>query len=158
MNHHPMTVTTPSDREIVLTRVFDAPRPVVFQMMTDPHLIPQWWGPHGYTTIVDKAEMKVGGAWRYIQRMPNGEETAFRGVYREITPPERLVFTFEWEGLPGHVLIETVVFEEVEGGKTRVTDTSLFHTTEERDGMLHSGMEAGARASWDRFADLLVTA
>jgi uncharacterized protein YndB with AHSA1/START domain len=152
-----MQVTTPSAREIVLTRVFDAPRALVFQMMTDPALIPHWWGPSDFTTIVEKMEVKPGGLWRYIQRGPDGYESAFRGVYREVTPPERLVYTFEWEGMPGHVLVETVVFEEV-GDKTRVTDTSLFHTTEERDGMLQSGMETGARETWDRLAALLVKA
>lgn len=151
---NPMTVTTPSDREIVITRVFDAPREQVFKAFTDPELLAQWWGPRGYTTIVDKMEVKPGGAWRYIVRGSNGEEDAFRGVFREVTPPERLVFTFEWEGMPGHVLVETVALEERDG-KTTVTDTSLFHTTEERDGMLQSGMESGARESWDKFADLL---
>lgn len=154
IDSNPMRLTTPSDREIVLTRVFKAPRAKVFATMTDPALIPQWWGPRGYITIVDKMDVKPGGTWRYIHRMPDGQETAFRGVYREITPPERLVFTFEWEGMPGHVLVETVTFEEVEGG-TKVTDTSLFHTTEERDGMLNSGMEGGARETWDRLEELL---
>jgi uncharacterized protein YndB with AHSA1/START domain len=151
------TLTTPSEREIVITRVFDAPRELVFKTMTDPKLIPQWWGLRGYTTIVDKMELKPGGAWRYVQRGPDGSEYAFRGVYREITPPERLVYTFEWEGMPGHVLVETVTFEDL-NGKTKVTDTSLFHTTEERDGMLQSGMEAGARQTWDRLAELLAKA
>ncbi len=151
---NPMTLTTPSDREIVLTRVFDAPREQVFKAFVDPTLVAQWWGPRGFTTIVDKLEAKPGGAWRYIVRGSNGEEDAFRGVFREVTPPERLVFTFEWEGLPGHVLVETVTLEERDG-KTTVTDTSLFHTPEERDGMLQSGMEGGASESWDKLAELL---
>lgn len=156
-SHNSMTLTTPTDREIVLTRIFDAPRELVFKLMHDPEFIPQWWGPRGYTTLIDKLEFKPGGQWRFIQRGPNGEETAFRGVYREITPPARVVFTFEWEGMPGHVLVETVTLEEVDG-KTLVTDTSLFHTPAERDGMLQSGMESGARESWDRLAELLVHA
>lgn len=151
---NPMTLTTPSDREIVLARVFDAPREQVFKAFVDPTLVAQWWGPRGFTTIVDKLEAKPGGAWRYIVRGSNGEEDAFRGVFREVTPPERLVFTFEWEGLPGHVLVETVTLEERDG-KTTVTDTSLFHTPEERDGMLQSGMEGGASESWDKLAELL---
>jgi uncharacterized protein YndB with AHSA1/START domain len=149
-----IVVTTPSDREIVITRVFDAPREAVFKAMTDPTLIPQWWGLRDTTTIIDKFELRPGGAWRFIERGPNGNEDAFRGVYREITPPERLVYTFEWEGMPGHVLVETITLEEVDG-KTKVTDTSLFHTKEERDGMLQSGMEEGASQSWDRLAELL---
>src|SRR5690606_17539840 len=137
-----------------LTRVFDAPREQVFRAFVDPALVAQWWGPRGFTTIVDKLEAKPGGAWRYIVRGSNGKEDAFRGVFREVTPPERLVFTFEWEGLPGHVLVETITLEERDG-KTTVTDTSLFHTPEERDGMLQSGMEGGASESWDKLAELL---
>ncbi len=154
MSSNPMSITLPSDREIVMTRVFDAPRERVFKAMTDPALIPQWWGQHGSTILVDKMEVKAGGAWRYVERAANGEEYAFRGTFREVTPPERLVYTFEWEGMPGHVLVETVTLEEIDG-KTHVTDSSIFHTAEERDGMLQSGMEEGARASWDRLAALL---
>ncbi|MEX1018605.1 MAG: SRPBCC family protein [Litorilinea sp.] len=152
-----MTVTTPSDREIIIERVFDAPAAAVYKAMIDPELVPLWWGPRNVITIVDKMDVVPGGAWRYIHRSPDGSETAFRGVYREITPPTRLVFTFEWEGMPGHILVETVILHEHDG-KTTVTDTSLFHTTEERDGMLNSGMEGGARESWDRLEALLVTA
>jgi uncharacterized protein YndB with AHSA1/START domain len=122
--------------------------------MTDPEALPKWWGPRQYTTIVDKLDPRPGGVWRFVQRGPDGDEYAFNGVYREIVPPEKLVFTFEWEGLPGHVLTETILFEE-QGGKTTVTATMVFDSVEDRDGMLQSGMEEGAADSYDRVEELL---
>jgi uncharacterized protein YndB with AHSA1/START domain len=148
------TVTTPSDREILSERVFDAPRERVFAAYTDPELIPQWWGPRRMTTVVDRMDVRPGGSWRFVAHDPDGREQGFQGVYREVTPPERIVQTFEWEGMPGHVIIEHAAFEEL-GGRTRVTVTSLFHTTEERDGMLASGMERGLSESHDRLDELL---
>jgi uncharacterized protein YndB with AHSA1/START domain len=150
----PASVTTPSDREVLIERVFDAPRERVYAAFTDPDLIPQWWGPRGTTTVVDQMDVRPGGAWRFVHRNSDGSETGFRGTYREVTPPERLVYTFEWEGMPGHILVETVVFEDL-GGRTKVTDHSLFHTTEERDGMLDSGMEGGLNESYQRLDELL---
>ena len=147
-------ITTPSAREIVSERVFDAPQQRVFASYTDPGLIPQWWGPRGTTTIVDQMDVRPGGAWRFVSRDSDGGETGFRGTYREVTPPERIVQTFEWEGMPGHVAVETATFEDL-GGRTRVTTTSLFHTPEERDGMLASGMERGLTETHDRLAELL---
>jgi uncharacterized protein YndB with AHSA1/START domain len=147
-------LTTPSDREISSVRTFDAPRERVFAAYTDPGLIPEWWGPRRMTTIVDQMDVKPGGAWRFINREPDGEEIAFRGIYREVTPPKRVVQTFEWEGMPGHVIVETATFEDL-GGRTKVTTTSLFHTNEERDGMLALGMERGLTESHDRLAELL---
>jgi uncharacterized protein YndB with AHSA1/START domain len=148
------TFAFPSDREIVMTRVFDAPRELVFKTCTNPDLIPQWWGPKGLTTTVDKMEVRPGGVWRFVQRGPDGNEYAFNGVYREVVPPERVVDTFEFEGMPGHVMLETVTFEEHEG-KTTQTVTSLFQTAEDRDGALNSGMEKGAAETMGRFAKLL---
>jgi uncharacterized protein YndB with AHSA1/START domain len=147
-------VSTPSDREIVSERMFDSPRERVFAAYTDPELIPQWWGPQDQTTIVDQMDVRPGGAWRFVLRDLRGDESGFKGTYREVTPPERLVYTFEWEGMPGHVLVETVTFEDL-GGSTKVRATSLFHTHEERDGMLASGMESGQNESHDRLAELL---
>jgi uncharacterized protein YndB with AHSA1/START domain len=150
-----LTLTLPSDREIVMTRVFDAPRELVFKAYTDPNIIPQWWGLRGSTTIVDKLDLRPDGVWRFIQREQDGSEYAFNGVYREIVPPERLVYTFEFEPMPGHVLLETITFEEHDG-KTTLTDHALFDSVEDRDGMLASGMEAGAAETMDRLAELLV--
>jgi uncharacterized protein YndB with AHSA1/START domain len=145
---------TPGKQEIIMTRVFDASRELVFKTYTDPELIPQWWGLRTSTTVVDKMEVKHGGVWRYIQREADGSEYAFRGVYHESLPPERLVYTFEFEPMPGHVCLETVKFEEQEG-KTKVTVISVFQSVEDRDGMLQSGMEDGAIETWDRLAELL---
>jgi len=147
------TVTTPSEREIHIERVFDAPRDRVFAAYTDPELIPQWWGPHGTETVVDVMEVEAGGSWRFVSRGDDGE-TAFRGTYREVTPPERIVQTFEWEGMPGHVSVETAQFEDL-GERTKVVTTSIFHTPEERDGMLGSGMEKGMNETFERLDELL---
>jgi uncharacterized protein YndB with AHSA1/START domain len=152
--HAAATVTTPTDREIHIERVFDAPRDRVFATFTDPELIPEWWGPRGGTTVVDQMDVRPGGAWRYVIRTPDGDETAFRGTYREVSAPERVVQTFEWEGLPGHVSIETAEFEDL-GDRTKVITTSLFHTAEERDGMLASGMEHGLNETYARLDELL---
>ena len=149
------TFSTPSDREIAMTRVFDAPPGLVFAAYTDPALIAQWWGPRKYTMTVDQMDVRPGGAWRYIHRGPEGEEYAFRGEYREIASPRLLVSTFEFEGMPGHIAVDTAVFEPVDGNRTRLTVTSRFASVEDRDGMLSSGMESGATESWDRLAELL---
>ena len=148
------TITTPTEREIHIERVFDAPRDRVFAVYTDPQLIPEWWGPRGTTTIVDRMDVRAGGDWRFVSRTSDGGETAFRGTYREVTAPERIVQTFEWEGMPGHVCVETATFEDL-GDRTKVTTTSLFHTTEERDGMLGSGMEGGLNETYARLDQLL---
>jgi uncharacterized protein YndB with AHSA1/START domain len=148
------TLTKPTDREIHVERVFDAPRDRVFAAFTDPKLIPEWWGPRDTTTVVDQMDVRPGGSWRFVIRNSDGSETGFRGTYREITPPERVVQTFEWEGMPGYVSVETATFEDL-GDRTKVTTTSLFHTTEERDGMLESGMERGLNESYARLDDLL---
>jgi uncharacterized protein YndB with AHSA1/START domain len=146
-------LTTPSDREIRVERVFDAPRERVFALWTDPDLIPEWWGPRGTTTVVDQADVRPGGAWRFVVTS-KGVEQGFHGTYREIVVPERVVQTFEWEGLPGHVSVETAVFEDL-GERTKVITTSRFDTTEDRDGMLGSGMESGMNDTYARFDELL---
>ena len=148
------TITTPTEREIRIERVFDAPRDRVFAVYTDPALIPEWWGPRETTTIVDEMDVRTGGRWRFIVRDANGTETAFRGGYREVTPPERIVQTFEWEGMPGHVSVDTAIFEDL-GDQTKVISISLFHTPHERDGMLASGMERGLNETYARLDELL---
>ncbi|MGI8564830.1 MAG: SRPBCC family protein [Candidatus Dormibacter sp.] len=149
-------IVRPGTQEVVVTRVFDAPREVVFKAITDPNLIPKWWGPRSQTTIVDKMDLRPGGAWRFIGREPDGSEYAFHGVYHAIVPPERIVNTFEFEGMPGHVLMETVTLEDVDG-KTRMTTKSVYQSIEDRDGMVGAGMETGATESGDRLAELLAT-
>ena len=148
------TLTTPSEREIRVERFFEAPRERVFATFTAPELIPQWWGPRNTTTIVDQMDVRAGGAWRFLVQTDDGSDTAFRGIYREIAPPERIVQTFEWEGLPGHVSVETASFEDL-GDRTKLTMVSIFHSAEERDGMLASGMESGMNQTYDRLDEVL---
>jgi uncharacterized protein YndB with AHSA1/START domain len=150
-----MTVAKTGEREIVITREFDAPRALVFRAMTDPTVIPLWWGPARYTTTIDKLDARPGGAWRFVQKGPDGE-FGFHGVFKEIVPPQRVVMTFEWEGLPGHISVNTLVLEE-RGGRTFMTSTSTFDSREDRDGMVESGMESGARESYDRLDAVLAT-
>lgn len=151
-----LTVTTPSDLEISMSRTFGAPRELVFKAFTDPELIPRWWGQRATTTIVDKLDVRPGGEWRFIQRQDDGTEYGFRGEFIEIVPPERLVQTFEFEPMPGHIVTDTATFEEHDG-KTTVTTMSRFNSKEDRDGMLQSGMESGAAESYDQLAELLAT-
>ncbi|MBI5283565.1 MAG: SRPBCC family protein [Chloroflexi bacterium] len=146
----------PGKQEIIITRTFDAPRELVFRALTDPALIPQWWGPARLTTAVETMDVRPGGIWRFVQHDAEGNEYAFHGIYREVDPPARLVYTFEFEGMPGYVSLEIVTLEEHDG-TTTVTNTVAFHTVEDRDGMLESGMEGGATESMDRLAALLAT-
>lgn len=147
-------IAEPGKHDITMTREFNAPRDLVFKAYTDPKLVPEWWGPSYLTTVIDKMEVKPGGLWRYVQRDNDGNEYGFHGVYHDITAPERIVYTFEWEGMPGHVLLETITFEEKDG-KTLMTDSSIFQSVADRDGMLSSGMEGGAKESMDRLAALV---
>jgi len=147
-------VIEPGKQEIVITRVFDAPRELVFKAYTDPKLLPQWFGPRDYTTIVDKMEARPGGLWRFVQRNQDGEEFAFHGVHHDIVAPERIVATFEYEGVPGHVLLQTLTLEP-QGQKTRLVEQLLFQSVADRDGMVASGMQRGSDDSMDRMAEIL---
>jgi uncharacterized protein YndB with AHSA1/START domain len=149
-----LTVTTPSDREIVLTRVFDAPRELVFEAHSRCEHLKRWWG-RGNPLDCDM-DFRPGGTYRFVEHAPDGNAYGFRGEFREIVPPERIVRTFEFEGMPGHVSVETLVLTEHDG-KTTLTSTARFESVEDRDGMLASGMEAGANQSMDHLADLLAT-
>ncbi len=139
-------VTTPSEREIRIERIFDAPRERVWRACTDPALVAQWWG-RGNKLDIERMEVERGGRWRYVEHGPEGV-TGFEGRYREVTPQERVVQTFEWDGMPGHVVVNTTTFADLGDGRTRLVTTSLFHTSEERDGMLSSGMERGMNESY----------
>jgi uncharacterized protein YndB with AHSA1/START domain len=142
--------------EVTITGVFDAPPERVFNTYTDPRLIPQWWGPERLTTIVDRLDASKGGIWRFVQRDAGGKVYAFNGVYHEVLPPHRLVFTFEYEGSPGGVLLETVTLK-AQDGKTILTDKSVFQSVEGRDAMLAEGMEEGSIEGMERLAKLLQT-
>lgn len=144
-------IAEPGKQEFVMTRTFNAPHELVFKAFTDPELVPQWWGPSIYSTIVDKMDVQFGGMWRYINKGEDGNEFAFKGVYHEVAAPERLVYTIEFEGMPGHIGLETITFEE-QDGKAIMTDQGVFQTLEDRDGMIQSGMEAGASETMDRLA------
>ncbi len=144
----------PGTQEIVITRIFDAPREQVFQAMTDPHLVPDWWGPDRFTTIVEQMEARPGGLWKYIHRDAQGNEYAFHGVYHEVTFPSRTVRTMEFEGMPGHVLLETGKLEDI-GGRTKFTGKSIFESIEDRDGMFETGGREGSRSTMERLAKLV---
>jgi uncharacterized protein YndB with AHSA1/START domain len=147
------TVTTPSDREIRIERIFNAPRDRVWQAMTDPKLIAQWWG-RGNKLVIEKFELERGGHWRFVEHGPEGVH-GFEGRFREVTPPSRVVQTFEWDGMPAYVIIETMTLEDLGDGRTQLVTTSLFHTTDERDGFLKSGMEGGVNESYAALDRLL---
>jgi uncharacterized protein YndB with AHSA1/START domain len=147
-------VAADGDREIVTERVFSAPRERVFQAFVDPELVPKWWGRRADTTTVDKMDVRVGGDWRFVTDGPDGS-TAFRGTFRAIEPPELIEQTFEWEGMPGHIVVEIARFEDLGDGQTKVSTRTLFHTTEERDGMIASGMEIGMGESYEKLDELL---
>lgn len=137
-------VTTPSDTEIRTSRTFDAPRELVFAAHTQAEHIKHWWGRGNPLDV--EIDFRVGGTYRFVEHA-EGQEHGFRGEFREISAPERIVQTFEYEGMPGHIAVDTYVFTEHDG-KTTVTATSRFDTTEDRDGMLSSGMEQGAEQSY----------
>ena len=153
-NSDTFDVTTPSDREIRLTRVFSAPRHLVFEAMTKPEHVRNWWGRlgDGYSVPVCESTFGPGGAWRFVNHHPNGE-AAFHGEYREIAPPERLVFTEIFEEFPDTVSVVTTVFSE-ERGKTRLTATCLYPSKEVRDMVIKSGMSKGAAISYDRLEEV----
>jgi uncharacterized protein YndB with AHSA1/START domain len=155
MSSQPQThvLSTPGPREIVTERVFAAPRERVWSAWTDPALIVRWWGLRESETRVDELDLRPGGSWRFVELKDDGSEAAFRGVYREVSPPQRLVYTFEYEGWPGKVLVDTVELEELDGA-TKVVVHSLFHTTEERDGMIEAGMEKGLVQGYEALDEL----
>jgi uncharacterized protein YndB with AHSA1/START domain len=154
-NKDTFKVTTPSEQEVRLTRLIDAPRHLVFEAMTKPEHVKQWWGRlgAGYSVPVCEIDLRPGGAWRFVNRHPNGDAT-FYGEYREITPPSRLVYTEIFAEYPDSVSIVTTEFTE-ERGKTRLTVTARYPSLEVRDMVLATGMEKGAAISYDRLEDLV---
>lgn len=147
-------VAEPNQQSIVATCIFNAPPELVFKTMTDPELIPEWWGPRSITTTVDKMEPWSGGSWRFIVRSKSGGEWAFHGVYHSIEAPLRNIFTYEYEGEPGKVTLETNIYEEYEGG-TKLTTISAFQSIEDRDNMMAGDMQEGDRESMERLEELL---
>lgn len=153
-NHETFAVTTPSDREIRLTRLFDAPRHLVFEAMGNPEHIRRWWGclGEGYSVPVCDVDLRPGGTWRFVNRTPKGELAAFHGVYREVVPPERVVFTEIFEMFPDTESVVAALLTE-EDGKTRLNATVIYPSREVRDAVLASGMAGGAAISYDRLEE-----
>lgn len=144
-------------QEIFITREFDAPRELVFKAFTDPKLLVQWLGPRELTMTLETFESRSGGSWRFIHADKDGNEYAFHGVTHEVAAPERIIRTFEFEGLPekGHVTLETARFEALSGGRTKLAIQVVFQSAADRDGMLQSGMERGVNDSHERLDELL---
>src|SRR5262245_46330102 len=154
-NSDTFKVTTPSDREIRITRLFDAPRHLVFEAMTRPEHVRRWWGnlDERYSVTECEIDLRVGGAWRFVGRGPEGQYPAFYGVYREIDAPSRLVYTEIFEPFPDAESVVTQILTE-EGDKTRLTVTSSYPSIEVRDMVLKTGMEHGAALSYDRLDEV----
>lgn len=155
-----LTVTTPTEREIVLTRVFDAPRRLVFDAWTKPELLRRWYGPHGHKLVLCEVDLRVGGTWRYVVRAPDGTEMRMHGVYREIVAPERLVNTEandDCEAQAGSEasLVTTNLVER--DGRTTLTCTVLYPSQQIRDAVINSRMEYGVAQAYDRLAEALAT-
>jgi uncharacterized protein YndB with AHSA1/START domain len=154
-----LQVTTPSDREVVFTRAFEAPRELVFEAWTNPEHVRHWWGLRGSTMVLCEADVRPGGSWRYVTTAEDGAEVPFTGVYQEVTPPERLVYTEMYDVEPfnsGDPAVNTATFTQEEGG-TLVTVTTVYPSKEVRDFALSTGMEAGAAESYDRLAEHLTS-
>jgi uncharacterized protein YndB with AHSA1/START domain len=140
--------------EVFVTCLIHGPRERVFHAFTDPHLLPDWWGPSRLTTTVELQELRFGGRWRYVQRDAEGNAFVFHGVYHEVVPNERLVDTFEYEGTPGHVQLEFITFSD-EGDQTRIDEHVLYESAADRDEMVAEGMESGLTEGIQRL-ELLV--
>ncbi len=150
-------ITEPGKQEIIILREFNAPRELAFKAFIDPELYKQWIGPRDLKTTIDKFEQENGGSWRYIQKDKEGNEFAFHGVNHEVLEPERIIGTFEFEGLPekGHVILQTAKFEALPNNRTKLTSQSVFQSVEDRNGMLQSGMKEGVNDSYNRLEELL---
>jgi Uncharacterized conserved protein len=147
----------PGKQELFIIRELDAPRELVFKAYTDPELYPKWLGPKGFTMELEKFDPKSGGSYRYVQTDPDGNKWAFHGVIHEVLAPQRIIDTFEFEGLPesGHVILQTAKFEGLPNGRTRVTAQAVFQSVTDRDGMIQSGMEKGVVEGFERLDELL---
>jgi uncharacterized protein YndB with AHSA1/START domain len=150
-------VAEPGKQELTITREFDAPRELVFKAHTDPEMYVQWLGPRSLTMRFTKFEPRDGGSYRFVHTDSDGSEYAFHGVYHEVLAPERIIGTFEFEGLPekGHVILQTARFEALPGNRTRLTGQAVYQSVEDRDGMIQSGMEMGVNEGYEKLDELL---
>jgi uncharacterized protein YndB with AHSA1/START domain len=155
-NSGTLQITTPSEREVVVTRAFDAPLNLVFDAFTKPELLKRWYGPRGWSLVICEIDLRVGGAFRLVSRRADGKDIGQRGVYREIAAPDRLVNTEWWEDWnPGEVLVTTVLIEQ--SGRTTLTSTMLYPSQEVRDKILSSGLERGATELYDKLDEYLAS-
>ena len=158
MSKNKITITAePGKQELFITREFDAPRELVFKAYTDPEIYAQWLGPNGLKTWFEVFEPVSGGKYKFVQKDKDGNEFSFHGVTHEVFAPERIIGTFEFDGLPetGHVILETTRFEALPGNRTRITSQSVFQSVADRDGMVQSGMEQGVVEGYERLDEIL---
>lgn len=147
-------VTDPKEPTVVMTRVFAAPRRLVFEALTKPEHVARWYGPHGFSVVSCEIDLRPGGSYRFVQRAPDGNQYGFRGVYKEIEPPARLVYTWIFEMMPDKEALITTLLDE-RGGKTTLTSTTRFQSVADRDGYIGSGATAGASQSMERLEKIL---
>jgi uncharacterized protein YndB with AHSA1/START domain len=150
-----LEISTLGDREVKLTRVFDAPRDLVFRALTQPELLKRWYGPKDWSLVVCDIDLKVGGAWHFVVRRPDGKEIGQLGVYQEIVEPTRIVNTENWEDWDAGECLVTTVLTEL-GGKTTFQSTIRFPSQEVRDIVVKAGLEHGAAESYTKLDELLV--
>lgn len=156
MSSAALEITMPGDCELVMTRLFEAPRHLVYRALTEPALLRRWYGAHGWSLVVCEMDLRVGGAWRYVTRRPDGREIGQRGVYREITPPSRIVHSESWEDWnPGELLVTTTLTER--DGQTTFACSMRFPTRDVRDLLIQHGMTSGAAETYDRLAECLTS-
>jgi uncharacterized protein YndB with AHSA1/START domain len=154
------TITAePGKQELFITREFDASRDLVYKAHTDPDLYARWVGPHGYEMNLETFEPVSGGKWRFVQTDKEGNAYGFHGTFHEVSL-ERMIQTFEFEGLPegGHVSLETLTLEELPGGRTKLTAHAVYRSVADRDGMVQSGMEKGVNEGYERLDEILANA
>ncbi len=154
---HLKIIVEPGKLELIVIGEVEAPRELVFRAHTDPELYKEWLGPRGMTTRFIMMEPRSGGIYRFVQKDADGKEYAFHGVYHEVLAPERIIGTFEYEGLPepGHVLLETTRFEALPRNRTRIVVQDVFQSVVDRDGMVQTGMEKGLSESYERLDEVL---
>jgi len=157
MSNKTIITAEPGKQELFITREFDAPRELVFRAHTEADLYEKWVGPDDLTMTVEKMEARDGGSYRFLHER-GGHVYAFHGVYHEVLAPERIIGTFEFDGLPetGHVIMGTTKFEDLGGGRSRLVHQSVFQSVADRDGMIASGMERGVTQGYDKL-DVLLT-
>jgi uncharacterized protein YndB with AHSA1/START domain len=148
-------IAEPGQPQIEITREFDAPKELLFRAHTEPDLLTQWLGPRRLTMIMDRFDARDGGLWRYIHRDTDGSEYGFHGVFHGTPSPDGIVQTFEYEGWPGHVSLETLTFEGLDGGRTRLRNNSVFQSVADRDAMIESGMESGVNEGYEQLDELI---